>query len=359
MRGIKTTDVRHIFQGLAALFIIITGIKLSTTLVIPLLLSALLALLANPVVDFLARFRVPRILGILFTLTAFVIFALLFLGNVASTVQEFTAALPGYREQLTEAFNNAEVFLTEKNIHIDLKTLMDSFDPSALVSLLTNMIGKLGSTMSFALLIFIAAIFMLLEAPLLPGKLRMALSSPDHELQSMRRFLHAFNRYVALKTLISMLTGLLVGLMLWAKGVNFYVLWGLVAFLFNFIPNVGSIVAAIPGILLTLLQFGYGDAMLVMAGYLAINILIGNIIEPNVMGQGLGLSPLVVFLSLMFWGWLLGPVGMILSVPLTMFIKIMMESSERWRNAAILLGPEDAAHGNKTTANEYNPGNDS
>lgn len=343
MRGIKTTHVRHIFQGLAALIIIMTGIKLGSTLVIPLLLSALLALLANPVVNLLARFRIPRILGIVFTLTAFVIFTLFFLGNVASTVQEFTAALPGYREQMTETFKSAQVYLTQINIHVDLNTFMDSFDPSALVSLLTNMIGKLGSTMSFALLILIATIFMLLEAPLLPGKLRMALSSPDHELQSMRRFLRSFNRYVALKTLISMFTGLLVGVMLWAKGVNFYVLWGLVAFLFNFIPNVGSIVAAIPGILLTLLQFGYGDAMLVLAGYLAINVLIGNIIEPNVMGQGLGLSPLVVFLSLIFWGWLLGPVGMILSVPLTMFIKIMMESSNRWRSVAILLGPDDSA----------------
>ncbi|WP_066017002.1 AI-2E family transporter [Endozoicomonas atrinae] len=343
MQGIKTTHVRHIFQGLAALIIIMTGIKLGSTLVIPLLLSALLALLANPLVDLLARFKIPRILGIIFTLTAFVIFALFFLGNVASTVQEFTAALPGYRQQLTETFTSAQIYLAEKNIHVDLKTFTDAFDPSALVSLLTNMIGKLGSTMSFALLILIATIFMLLEAPLLPGKLRIALSSPDHELQSMRRFLRSFNRYVALKTLISMFTGILVGVMLWAKGVNFYVLWGLVAFLFNFIPNVGSIVAAIPGILLTLLQFGYGDAMLVMAGYLAINVLIGNIIEPNVMGQGLGLSPLVVFLSLIFWGWLLGPVGMILSVPLTMFIKIMMESSKRWRNVAILLGPDDSA----------------
>lgn len=340
MPGIKTTHVRHVLQGLAALIIIITGIKLGSTLVIPLLLSALLTLLANPVVNFMGRYKVPRIIGIVLTLTAFVIFALFFLGNIASTVQEFTAALPGYREQLTATFHNAQVYLAQKNVHIDLKTVTDSFDPSALVSLMTNMIGKLGSTMSFALLIIIATIFMLLEAPLLPGKLRLAISSPDHELQSMRRFLRSFNRYVALKTLISMVTGMLVGIMLWAKGVNFYVLWGLVAFMFNFIPNVGSIVAAIPGVLLTLLQFGYGDALMIMAGYMAINITIGNFIEPNVMGHGLGLSPLVVFLSLIFWGWLLGPVGMILSVPLTMFIKIMMESSNRWRNVAILLGPD-------------------
>ncbi|WP_067519848.1 AI-2E family transporter [Endozoicomonas ascidiicola] len=352
MPGIKSTQVRQVLQGLAALIIIMTGIKLGSTLVIPLLLSALLTLLANPIVNFLHRFKVPRVIGIISTLIAFVIFALYFLGNIASTVRDFSAALPGYREQLTEQFLAAQAYLSERNIPLDLSAITDSFDPSALIGPLTNMIGTVGSTMSFALLIIIATIFMLLEAPLLPGKLRHALSSPDHELQSMRRFLHSFNRYVALKTLISMITGLLVGSMLWVKGVNFYVLWGLVAFLFNFIPSVGSIVAAIPGVLLALLQFGPGDAMLIMAGYLAINVTIGNVIEPNVMGHGLGLSPLVVFLSLIFWGWLLGPVGMILAVPLTMFVKIMMESSARWQNVAILLGPDDSI--SKTTTEASN-----
>lgn len=340
MPGIKSTQVLQVLQGLAALIIIMTGIKLASTLVIPLLLSALLALLANPIVNFLHRYKIPRIIGIALTLFSFVIFALYFLGNIASTIRDFTAALPGYREQLTEHLIQVQTQLSDKGIPIDLKAVADSFDTTTLIGPLTNMIGTVGSTMSFTLLILIATIFMLLEAPLLPGKLRYALSSPDHELQSMRRFLNAFNRYVALKTLISMVTGLLVGTLLWSKGVNFYVLWGLMAFLFNFIPNVGSIVAAIPGVLLTLLQFGIGDAVMVMAGYLVINVTIGNLIEPNVIGRGLGLSPLVVFLSLIFWGWLLGPVGMILAVPLTMFLKIMMESSAHWRNMAILLGPD-------------------
>lgn len=341
MRGTQTTHVRHIFQGLASLIIIITGIKLGSTLVIPLLLSVLLALVANPLVSLLARLHIPRIIGIVLTLTAFVFFALFFLGNVAGTMQEFTTALPGYLQQLTVTFQQTQAYLAEKGLPVDFNTVLESFNPSAAVGLLTNMIGKLGSTMSFTLLILIATVFMLLEVPVLPSKLRLAIASPGHDLQSMHRFLKSFNRYVALKTLISMITGMLVGTMLWAKGVNFYVLWGLVAFLFNFIPNVGSIVAAIPGVLMTLLQFGYTDATLIMTGYIAINVSIGNIIEPNVMGQGLGLSPLVVFLSLIFWGWLLGPVGMILSVPLTMFIKIMMESSKRWENVAILLGPKD------------------
>ncbi|CAM3421117.1 AI-2E family transporter [Parendozoicomonas haliclonae] len=340
MPGIETTGVRQALQGFAALIIIMTGIKLGSTLIIPLLLSALLTLLANPVVSFLHRFRVPRIIGIVITLVGFLVFAMFFLGNVVSTVKEFTAALPGYLEQLMGTLAETQAYLASKGIPVDLHSATESFDTTAMIGPLTDMIGTVGTTMSFTLLILIATVFMLLETPLLPGKLRTALSSPDHELQSIRRFLRSFNRYVALKTLISLVTGLLVGTMLWAKGVNFYVLWGLVAFLLNFIPSVGSIVAAIPGVLMALLQFGFGDAMLIMTGYLAINVTIGNVIEPNVMGHGLGLSPLVVLLSLIFWGWLLGPVGMLLAVPLTMFIKIMMESSERWHDAAILLGPD-------------------
>ena len=230
-------------------------------------------------------------------------------------------------------------FLQQK-IPIDLNSLTDVLDSSALVGLVTNTISRLGSTMSFSFLILIATIFMLL-ALMIPSKVRYALGSPETNLESFRRFLISFNRYVALKTLISMFTGLLVGVMLWAKGVNFYILWAMIAFLFNFIPNVGSIIAAIPGILLTLLQFGYTDALIITTGYVAINVTIGNIIEPNVMGQGMGLSPLVVFLSLIFWGWLLGPIGMILSVPLTMFLKIMMEASHNWHNAAALLRQGD------------------
>ena len=341
MQNVQSQQARHILQALAAFVIVVTGIKLGNTLVMPLLLSAFLALLANPLVNLLEGCRFPRSIAIIFTLTVFVVLMFTFVSSLINTAQEFILAIPAYRQQIVDAFLVLQGFLTTKKIPIDLNSLTDVFDSSALVGLVTNTISRLGSTMSFSFLILIATIFMLLEAPMLPSKMRYALGSPDSSLESFRRFLISFNRYLALKTLISMFTGLLVGVMLWTKGVNFFILWAMIAFLFNFIPNVGSIIAAVPGILLTLLQFGYTDALIITAGYVAINVTIGNIIEPNVMGQGMGLSPLVVFLSLIFWGWLLGPIGMILSVPLTMLLKIMMEASHNWHNVAALLRQGD------------------
>ena len=151
-------------------------------------------------------------------------------------------------------------------------------------------------------------------------------------------FTESVNRYLALKTMFSLLTGVVIWIWLAILGVDFSLLWGLVAFLLNFVPNIGSIIAAIPAVLMALIQLGMGSALLTSLGYVVVNVVVGSIIEPKFMGRGLGLSTLVVFLSLVFWGWVLGPVGMVLSVPLTMILKIALESNEDTRWVAILLG---------------------
>jgi predicted PurR-regulated permease PerM len=144
--------------------------------------------------------------------------------------------------------------------------------------------------------------------------------------------------YLAIKTWISLATGFLVTVFLVSIGLDYAILWGVLAFMLNYIPTLGSIIAAVPAILLAYIQLGGGWAVGVTAGYLAVNLIMGNLIEPRVMGQGLGLSTLVVFLSLLFWGWVLGPVGMVLSVPLTVTLRIALESRQETRWIAVLLG---------------------
>jgi AI-2 transport protein TqsA len=155
---------------------------------------------------------------------------------------------------------------------------------------------------------------------------------------------------MAIKTWMSLATGIAVFIWLVIIGVNYAVLWGLLAFFLNYVPNIGSIIAAIPAVLLALIQLGLVKSIIVAGGFTVINLLIGNVIEPRFMGRGLGLSTLVVFLSLLFWGWVLGPVGMLLSVPLTMTAKIALDSRDETRWLAILLGPEiPAKHETPTT----------
>jgi predicted PurR-regulated permease PerM len=146
------------------------------------------------------------------------------------------------------------------------------------------------------------------------------------------------NHYMVIKTYISLGTGILVTTWLTILKVDYAILWGILAFMFNFVPNVGSIIAAIPAVLLAVVQWGPGTALLAAGGYILINVGIGNFVEPRLMGSKLGLSPLVVFLSLVFWFWVLGPVGMLLSVPLTMTMKIALSSSEETAWISTLLG---------------------
>jgi hypothetical protein len=137
---------------------------------------------------------------------------------------------------------------------------------------------------------------------------------------------------------VSLATGLAIGLLAWLLGLDFPILLGLIGFVMNYIPTVGSLLAALPALFLSVLQFtSVGHLLLVAGGYGAINMVFGNLIEPNLMGKRLGLSTLVVILSLLFWAWVWGPVGALLAVPLTMIVKIMLENTEDLRWVAILL----------------------
>ena len=141
-----------------------------------------------------------------------------------------------------------------------------------------------------------------------------------------------------IKTMVSLLTGLLITIWLLLMGTSYALLWGTVAFLFNYIPTIGSIIAGIVPTLFVLVDQGPIEALWVAVAFLVVNFLIGNVLEPRIMGEGLGLSTFVVFLSLVFWGFVLGPVGMLLAVPLTMAIKIALGSDERTRWISVLLG---------------------
>ena len=168
-----------------------------------------------------------------------------------------------------------------------------------------------------------------------------------NRLQNVERFgimVKQVQRYLAIKTLISVATGICVGLWVSLLGLGFPLLWGLVAAIFNYIPNLGSILAAIPPVLFAIVQFGPGHAAVVAIGYLVINVVFANFLEPYLMGRRLGLSTLVVFLSLVFWGWVWGPVGMLLSVPLTVIIKIALENTEDFRWLAVMLDALSLIH---------------
>ena len=184
-----------------------------------------------------------------------------------------------------------------------------------------------------------------MEAASMPQKVRVAFGRSEHEpFLAFTQFMKHLNQYLAIKTMIGVATGVAVTLFLLAEGIDFPFVLGLLAFLLNYIPTLGSILAAVPAVILAFLEFGLGSAGLTTAVYIGVNVGLGQIIEPRLQGQGLGLSPMVVFLSLVFWGWMLGIVGILLAIPLTMTAKLAFEESPKYRWLAILLGPERPSH---------------
>lgn len=351
---IKTPGLAWLL-GLAAVIVILAGLKAAETIVIPIMLALFIGIICTPPLHFLTRNKVPAILAILIIVTFLVIFGGL-LGVVAtSAIDSFITRLPDYQQRLETEMIGLLPALEKLGIPVSSKQLLTYFNPSQVMDLVASALTNLGSLLTNLFLIIFIVIFLLLEEAAFSQKLRQALPSAEKSLRKASEFVAQVNKYLVIKSTISFATGVLVALWVWFLGLDFPLLWGLIAMLMNFIPNVGSILAAIPAVLLALVQLGFPEAGMVAAGYLAVNMVMGNLIEPRFMGKGLGLSPLVVFLSLILWGWLFGAAGMFLSIPLTMIAKIALEQSPSTQWLAVMLGngnPVDAVQQTSVTSLE-------
>ena len=306
-KPIITLNGLKIVIMLGMLVIILCGIRFAAEIIVPFILALFIAVILNPLVQHMVRWRVPRVLAVSILMTIIVMAMVLLLAYLGSALNELTRTLPQYRNSIMTPLQAIEPLLQRVGIDVSVDQLAHYIDPNAAMTLLTNLLTQLSNAMSSIFLLLLTVLFMLLEVPQLPG------------------------------TAISIITGLVAWAMLAALDVRFAFVWGLLAFALNYIPNIGSVLAAIPPIAQVLVFNGFYEALLVLAGYLLINLVFGNILEPRIMGRGLGLSTLVVFLSLIFWGWLLGPVGMLLSVPLTIIVKIALEQTAGGQSIAVLL----------------------
>lgn len=324
----KFTASTKVLIVLASMVIVLAGIKTASTIVVPFLLSIFIAMACTPIIQWASRYKVPKGLSILLVIFLIVIFGFMLAGLVGQSMNEFSAKMPLYKQQLTNQFLWAAEKLAAFNIVLDKQQLLSYLDPGIAMGMATNLLSGLSGVLTNFLLILLTVIFMLFEADSIPKKIHIALDDPQMKMRQIDKVLLSVKNYLVIKTVVSLFTGLVIGFWLYFLGLDHFLLWGVLAFLFNYIPNIGSIIAAVPAVLLAIVQLSLPEAGLVALGYVVVNTVMGNVIEPKYMGRGLGLSTLVVFLSLIFWGWLLGTVGMLLSVPLTMIVKIMLESRQ-------------------------------
>jgi AI-2 transport protein TqsA len=320
--------------------LVITLAKAASPLLAPLLLAVFIAIVSTPALRWMRRHGVPK-----WGALALIAFVLLDVGSLLALVttgalEGFRDSLPTYQERfmlLSEQFGG---MMEKAGVGGSRQAVPDLMDPNQVMLAVRAILSSASGYFATGLMVLLAVIFMLLEAPSLPAKLRAAFSMDATGEARLKRLLGAINRYMQIKSLTSLGTAVCVWLWLWFLGIDFAILWAVLAFLLNFIPVVGNVLMMIPAVLLALVQTDIPTTLLVIAGYLVINTVIGNVLEPRIMGKGLGISTLAVFIALLFWGWLFGTVGMFLAVPLTTTLVIALDASPHTRPLAILLGPE-------------------
>ncbi len=357
----------------ACVVVLVAGLRAASSIMVPFLVAVFIAAISLPLLTWLRR-RLPMIVAVLGTILMDLLVLALVGYLVGSTANQIAGEMGEIQSTLTEWIEDGGEWLEERGVPVASwlaestaaregerpeavdpavpdagrtapdggedslsRALFSRFEPGFLVDFVNRTLRATTAALSSFFVISLIVIFTLFEAATFGPKVRAAFGSAGAAAR-FDRAMHEIQHYMGIKTVISLATGLLIGVWVGVLGVEFAIFWGLVAFVLNFIPNLGSIVAAAPTTLLAMVQIGVGRALLVALGYLVVNMVIGNFIEPPLLGRRLGLSALVVVLSLVFWGWVWGPVGMLLSVPLTMVVRILLENTEEFRWVAVLLG---------------------
>ena len=364
--GLRQSSAIRALMVAAAIVVVLAGLNAAEDIILPILFSVFLSIATLPLVRSLQRMGVPNgvAIPIVVVLAAGVLVAVTSI--FAATVRQFAQNITHYEAQFDQlvvdtqrladewgipdptGFTGPEQPLPEGSAPSEQTELGDdpSFNqvltslanPQSVMRLVTSTVNSVVAVFGRVVIVLVTLTFILLEASELEQKVSLAFGSDAQPAGPFADAGEKVTRYLLIKTIVSAITGVLAGFLCRFVGVEFWVMWGLIAFLLNYIPTIGSIVAAIPPMLLALVQLGVGPTAALGVGYLVINVSLGNFIEPRLMGQSLGLSPLIVFLSLVFWGWLWGPVGMLLCVPLTVMAKLVLESADDTRWIAVLLG---------------------
>lgn len=323
---------------IASSIIIIAGVMAAQTIVIPVILALFISIICTQPIIWLEKKKIPYGLAMLIVLLGVGLLLIGLGGIIGNSLSRFTKDVPKYEENLRQIIVSIIDSLNHAGANINTGQLLDLIDPGKILSFTAGALGEIGRIMSDSFIIMLITVFMLLEVKTILYKADIIEKMHGNSLKYLDKIGASIRHYLSIKTVVSILTGIFIWLWLLIIGVDYAILWGVIAFLLNYIPSIGSIIAAAPTVLLALVQLGVGGMIWTGVGYLLVNMVMGNIIEPKVMGKGLGLSTLVVFLSLIIWGFILGTVGMFLSVPLTITIKIILEQNERTQWMAILLG---------------------
>lgn len=390
----KAAEASKILIVLASAVIVVAGAKASAAFFVPVLLAFFIATVSFPITHWLREHGVPRALAVLITvlvdfafLAGMVLLGIMLVGELQSKWE--TKYYDLTKERVTQlADNSSELMdrwgiladdgaasegngvapfaivveepeqikppspaseadsITESLVKPPVEVLTDELlkqlSVNKVLQLGTDFLGRFVSFMGTTFVVMFLTVFMLSEARMFGRRFNSICEAKGPNLQRMLSATRDIQRYLGIKTLISLMTGFLAGVLCWAVGLEFPLLWGILAFGLNYVPAIGSIIAGIPPVLLSLLIEGdFKKASIIAGGYLVINGFLGNFLEPTLLGRRFGISTLVIVISVIFWGWVWGPIGMLLAVPLTMLVKVAMDNSADFRWIAVAISKEN------------------
>ena len=330
-------NLKNYFFYFASFVVIIAGVKMASQVVVILFLAIFISSIFSTLLKVLQKKHIPRLFSyfIILLIVSGIGVMLAYVINIS--LNDFLTNLPTYEEKLKNTILNLLHFAQDSGIQIDKAKIMGALNFNSFFGFTTNIIGSIGTFLSKFLLVVIGVAFILAESKSFQTKLRVIFRNNAKKLEHFNLFSFNIQKYFVVKSFTSFLTGFIITIVLTLFGVDYPVLWGVIAMLFNFVPVVGSIIASIPAVLLTFMNLDINTTIWVIVLYVIINISISNILEPKLMGKELGLSPLVIFFSLIFWGYILGIVGMSLAVPITMTLKIAFDSNTSTHWLGILM----------------------
>lgn len=343
MDNLKTTKIQSTSLALIAIVVVLAALSYSRSIVNPLLMALFTVIILLQPIRWMVKKKVPLGLAVLILILALLGAYLGFFEILVQSWSLFVENSPKYGANLDELTQSTLDIMSGVGINIDSIGESNVLDPAKIMSYTAVVIDEFGEIMSHNFVFLIFTIFLLTELRTIQVK-RDALSKGTTVSKGFLRHIgDSIRNYLSIKTVTSLLTGILLAIGLAIIGVDYPILWGFTAFLLNYIPTIGSILAAIPAIAFALIQMGYQGVLYTGILYLVVNVLVGNGIEPKIMGKGMGLSTFAVFFALIFWGYILGPIGMFLSVPLTIFIKLITARNPKTRWIAIVLGTKEDA----------------
>ncbi|MBA2715083.1 MAG: AI-2E family transporter [Rubrobacteraceae bacterium] len=317
---------------LAATVVVLVGMRLAAPVLNPIIFAVVLSLLFGPIYTWLGRRGVPTPLALVMMLFGMTLLFLVIFYVLGASIARFSAGIGSYSAELNGRLASIQDLVDR--LGLTKVHLRDVVEPRALTGVVGVVLSGIAGFLSNLFLILMIVLFLLAEGPALMDRLRTSAGRNHPQVERLAFVGQGVVRQFGLRAILNLVTAVGVTVLLFVLGVDFALMWGILTFFLSFVPYIGLVLA----VLLALAEFGVGRALIVIAGVTIVNILAENVLSPMMMSRGLSISPTVVFLSFVFWAWLLGGPGAFLALPITLFVAVMLETFPETRWLANLMG---------------------